>query len=47
MKYSDTKILKLLQKIKDKEMVQDFNNTYGRDSRIKYHYEKWEIMHYE
>lgn len=32
---------------KAKEMVQDFNNTYGRDSRVKYYYEKWEVMHYE
>ena len=32
---------------KAKEMVQDFNNTYGKDGRVKYYYEKWEVMHYE
>lgn len=32
---------------KAKEMVQDSNNTYGVDDRVKYYYEKWEIQHYE
>ena len=32
---------------KAKEMVQDFNNTYGKDGRVSYDYEKWEVMHYE
>jgi len=32
---------------KAKEMVQDFNNTFGKDDSINYYYEKWEVQHYE
>lgn len=32
---------------KAKEMVQDFNNTFGKDSNVNYYYEKWEVLHCE
>lgn len=32
---------------KAKEMVQDLNNTFGKDENVSYYYEKWEVMHYE
>lgn len=32
---------------KAKEMVQDFNDTFGKDSNVNYYYEKWEVLHHE
>lgn len=32
---------------KAKEIVQDLNNSFGKDDRVSYYYEKWEVMHYE
>ena len=32
---------------KAKEMVQDFNNTFGKDNNVNYYYEKWEVLHHE
>ena len=31
---------------KANEMIQEFNNTFGRDENVSYYYEMWEVMHH-
>lgn len=48
-RYAYEKEIEFITDNEDKanEMVQEFNNTFGKDDRVSYYYEKWEVMHYE
>lgn len=32
---------------KAKEIVAEYNATFGQDENVNYYYEKWEVMHHE